>query len=64
MQGPQIIPFRFYSHDMLQDADGNAKHVMSGTELMQSQQTPCSSPSLLHGWVRATAAQSQTARRH
>lgn len=36
---------------MLQDADSNVKHVMSSTKLMQSQQTPCSSPSLLSGSV-------------
>lgn len=44
---------------MLQDADSNAKHVMSSTELMQSQQTPCTSPSLLNGWVSATVMESQ-----
>lgn len=36
----------FFSHVMLQDADSNARHVMSSTKLMQSQQTPRSSPSL------------------
>lgn len=36
---------------MLQNADSNAQHVISSTKLMQSQQTPCSSPSLLSGWV-------------
>lgn len=36
--------FFFYSHDMSQDADSNAQHVMSGTELMQSQQTPLQFP--------------------
>lgn len=29
---------------MLQDADSNAKHVMSSTQLMQSQQTPLQFP--------------------
>lgn len=41
---------------MLQDADSNAEHVMSSTKLMQSQQTPCSSPSLLGSRLPATAA--------
>lgn len=45
---------------MLQDADSNAKHVMSSTKLMQSQQTPCSSPSLLNGWVIAIVMESRT----
>lgn len=47
---------------MLQDADSNAKHVMSSTKLMQSQQTPCSSPSPLNGWVSAAGMKSHTAR--
>lgn len=29
-----------FSHVMLQGADSQAKHVMSNTKLMQSQQTP------------------------
>lgn len=45
---------------MLQDADSNGKHVMSSTKLMQSQQTPCTSPSPLNGWVSATVMESQT----
>lgn len=52
----------FFSHGMLQDADSNAKHVMSSTKLMQSQQTPCSSPSPLNGWVSAAGMKSHTAR--
>lgn len=50
----------FFSHVMLQDADSNAEHVMSSTKLMQSQQTPCSSPSLLNGWVSAIVMESHT----
>lgn len=50
--------FVFFSHGMLQYADSNAEHVMSSTKLMQSQQTPCSSPSPLHGSVRATGMKS------
>lgn len=52
--------FFFFSHGMLQDADSNAKHVMSSTKLMQSQQTPCSSPSPLSGWVSAIGMKSHT----
>lgn len=50
----------FFSHGMLQDADSNVKHVMSSTKLMQSQQIPCSSPSLLNGWACATVMGSHT----
>lgn len=45
---------------MLQDADSNAKHVMSSTKLMQSQQTPRSSPSLINAWVTAIVMKSHT----